>query len=61
MKLTSWLNRARSAGLKVTLAANIGASLPLDKLRKQELLDTLVDMPDGDRLCHGDFHPLNDH
>jgi hypothetical protein len=46
-------------GLKVTLAANIAASLPLDKQRKQELLDAIVDMPDGDRLCHGDFHPLN--
>jgi hypothetical protein len=46
-------------GLKVTLAANIAASFSLDKLRKQELLDTLADMPDGDRLCHGDFHPLN--
>jgi hypothetical protein len=46
-------------GLKVTLAANIAASLPLEKLRKQDLLDTLVDMRDGDRLCHGDFHPLN--
>src|SRR3984893_16821118 len=46
-------------GLKVSLAANIAVILPLDKLRKQELLDTLVDMPDGDRLCHGDFHPMN--
>jgi aminoglycoside phosphotransferase (APT) family kinase protein len=23
------------------------------------LLQRLVDMPDGDRLCHGDFHPSN--
>jgi len=47
------------AVLKVTLAANIAASSLLDKSRKQELLGTLVDMPDGDRLCHGDFHPMN--
>jgi len=47
------------AGLKVRLAANIGASPLLDKPHKQELLDAIVDMPDGDRLCHGDFHPLN--
>jgi Phosphotransferase enzyme family len=49
----------RFSELKVTLAANIAASLPLDKPRKQELLDAIVDLPDGDRLCHGDFHPLN--
>jgi Phosphotransferase enzyme family len=47
------------AGLKVTLAANIAASVHLDKSRKRELLDAIVDMPDGERLCHGDFHPLN--
>jgi hypothetical protein len=47
------------AGLKVRFAANIAANTLLDKPRKQELLDTIVDMPDGDRLCHGDFHPLN--
>ena len=29
------------------------------KRAKKELLDTILDMPDGDRLCHGDFHPLN--
>jgi len=23
------------------------------------LLNGLRDMPDGDRLCHGDFHPMN--
>ena len=44
------------AGLKVTLAAKIEASLPLAEARKKELLDTILDMPDGDRLCHGDFH-----
>jgi aminoglycoside phosphotransferase (APT) family kinase protein len=47
------------AGLKVRLAANIAASTLLDKPRTQELLDAIVDMPDGDRLCHGDFHPMN--
>ena len=47
------------AGLKVRLAADIAASTLLDKLCKQGLLDAFVDMPDGDRLCHGDFHPLN--
>jgi Ser/Thr protein kinase RdoA (MazF antagonist) len=33
--------------------------MPLDDPRKQILLDRLNDMPDGDRLCHGDFHPMN--
>jgi aminoglycoside phosphotransferase (APT) family kinase protein len=31
----------------------------LDEPLKQILLDRLADMPDGDRLCHGDFHPIN--
>jgi hypothetical protein len=47
------------AGLKVALAANIAAATLIDKPRKQALLDAIVDMPDGNRLCHGDFHPLN--
>jgi hypothetical protein len=46
-------------GLKVRLAANIATSALLDESRKQALLDAIVEMPDGDRLCHGDFHPLN--
>ena len=25
----------------------------------QALLEAIAEMPDGDRLCHGDFHPLN--
>jgi aminoglycoside phosphotransferase (APT) family kinase protein len=47
------------AGLKVTLAARIAATRLPDARRKQALLDGIADMPDGDRLCHGDFHPLN--
>jgi len=26
---------------------------------RRDLLDGIADMPDGDRLCHGDFHPMN--
>jgi hypothetical protein len=52
-------NAIQFAGLKVTLAANIAATTLFDSRRKQGLLATIVDMPDGDRLCHGDFHPLN--
>jgi hypothetical protein len=47
------------AGLKVTLAASIAAAKLLGARRKQAMLDGIADMPDGDRLCHGDFHPLN--
>lgn len=45
--------------LKARLAANIGrAELPDDALRRW-LLDGLAALPEGDRLCHGDFHPWN--
>jgi len=51
----------RLPSLKARLADEIqgagikrGAALPL-----QAVLDRLAEMPDGDRLCHGDFHPAN--
>ena len=47
------------AGLKVRIAANIATTPLLDEPRKRELLGAIVDKPEGDRLCHGDFHPLN--
>ena len=31
----------------------------LDDGRRGALLARLAAMPDGDRLCHGDFHPYN--
>ena len=45
--------------LKVWLATNIARTILLDELRKQVLHSGLAEMPDGDRLCHGDFHPMN--
>jgi hypothetical protein len=45
--------------LKVRLATNIARTRLLDDPRKQILLSRLADMPEGDRLCHGDFHPMN--
>jgi len=45
--------------LKVRLATRIAGARLLDEPRKQLLLDRLADMPEGDRLCHGDFHPIN--
>jgi aminoglycoside phosphotransferase (APT) family kinase protein len=49
----------RFAVLKVRLADNIAAARHLDERRKRDLLDRIRGMPDGDRLCHGDFHPMN--
>jgi len=45
--------------LKVRLATNIARAKLLDEPRKQLLLGRLAEMPEGDRLCHGDFHPIN--
>lgn len=47
------------AGLKVRLATNIEAAAVLGDKHAQRLLDGLEDLPEGDRLCHGDFHPWN--
>ncbi len=47
------------ASLKGRLAANIAATQRLDERRKEDLLAGIADMPEGDRLCHGDFHPMN--
>jgi aminoglycoside phosphotransferase (APT) family kinase protein len=45
--------------LKGKLAQNIGRAPHLPESVRQSLLDRLTGMPDGDRLCHGDFHPFN--
>jgi aminoglycoside phosphotransferase (APT) family kinase protein len=51
---------ARQLGsLKSRLAANIACTGLLDEPRRRILLGRLEDMPEGDRLCHGDFHPIN--
>jgi Ser/Thr protein kinase RdoA (MazF antagonist) len=44
---------------KARLAADITTAGILGRVRQDALLDSLARMPDGDRLCHGDFHPLN--
>ena len=44
---------------QVRRATNIAATKLLDERRKQHMLGSIADMPDGDRLCHGDFHPMN--
>lgn len=47
------------AALKARLAANIRRTDILSETRQHALLSALAAMPDGDRLCHGDFHPMN--
>lgn len=47
------------AALKARLAENIAATGLLDGERKHELLARLAEMPEGEHLCHGDFHPMN--
>lgn len=47
------------ASLKTRLAANIRRAPMLSESRRITLLAALATMPDGDRLCHGDFHPHN--
>ena len=47
------------SSLKLRLAANIARTNVLDEPQKRVLLTRLADMPEGDRLCHGDFHPIN--
>ncbi len=45
--------------LKPRLAERIGRAERLEPGLRSELLARLAAMPDGDRLCHGDFHPFN--
>ncbi|HWJ74392.1 MAG TPA: phosphotransferase [Kaistia sp.] len=46
-------------GLNARLAANVAVAQILGPIRQRRLLDGIAAMPDGDRLCHGDFHLLN--
>jgi aminoglycoside phosphotransferase (APT) family kinase protein len=45
--------------LKRQLAANVQKAQHLDDARRCALLAGLAGMPEGERLCHGDFHPGN--
>lgn len=45
--------------LKARLAADINRATILGEVRQRVLLERLAAMPEGERLCHGDFHPLN--
>jgi Ser/Thr protein kinase RdoA (MazF antagonist) len=45
--------------MKARLLTNIRRAALLDEGQQSELLAELARLPDGDRLCHGDFHPWN--
>jgi hypothetical protein len=45
--------------LKSRLAERIGRAAHLTEIVRQDLLARLAAMPDGDRVCHGDFQPFN--
>ena len=47
------------ASLKARLAANIRRANGLDASTQSRLLAKLQTLPDGERFCHGDFHPFN--
>lgn len=45
--------------VKERLKGNITAVEALDETKKKLLLDYLAELPDGDSLCHFDYHPGN--
>lgn len=45
--------------LRARLATNIGRAPALGDAERRLLLDGLRERPEGDRVCHGDFHPWN--
>jgi len=45
--------------MKARLVDRIRRATVLGATRQGRLLNRLSDMPAGDRLCHGDFHPFN--
>jgi len=47
------------SSLKGWLTTRITRTTLLDEPQRQILLNGLRDLPDGDHLCHGDFHPRN--
>lgn len=47
------------ASLKTRLKSNIGSAAVLGAKRQRRLIEGLESLPDGEKLCHGDFHPWN--
>ncbi len=45
--------------LVLRVADRLAAAPRLDETLRRRLLGRLATLPDGNRLCHGDFHPFN--
>ena len=45
--------------LRARLASNIQRATALNIAHREQLLTGLESLPNGDALCHGDFHPWN--
>ena len=45
--------------LKSRMADRIGRAVQLNEIVRHDLLARLEAMPEGERVCHGDFHPFN--
>jgi aminoglycoside phosphotransferase (APT) family kinase protein len=45
--------------LRAVVRERIRAAAPLAAGQRARALDQLDALPDGDRLCHGDYHPAN--
>jgi len=61
-RLQASLHAGSGAGLrplKPRLAAKLDRAPGLDGPVRERLRERLADLPDGDRLLHGDFHPFN--
>ncbi len=50
---------AHLSDMRTRLGYNIGRAEALGAIRQRRLLDLLATLPNGDRFCHGDFHPFN--
>lgn len=49
----------RLPSLTARLRHRIGLIDDIEETLRHRLLARLAELPDGDRLCHGDFHPFN--
>lgn len=49
----------RLPSLTARLRHRITRIVGIDEGLRDRLLDRLSELPDGDRICHGDFHPFN--
>lgn len=49
----------RLRSLKTRLAHNITQAPSLNPAVKERRLAALTDLPEGERICHGDLHPFN--